>query len=64
VAILIDALLKTKDITIALRAVLAVAIQFTGYGYGFLLSTILLNFSKKEPQEIFPKLFFKTAKSG
>ncbi len=63
-AILIGALLKTKDITIALLAVLAVAIQFTGYGYGFLLSTILLNFNQKEPQEIFPKLFFKTAKSG
>ncbi len=62
--IFIDALIKTKQISIAFLAMFAVATQFLGYGYGFLLSTILLNFSNREPQEIFPKLFFKKAKTG
>ncbi|TMM56911.1 glycosyltransferase [Maribacter algarum] len=56
--VFIDALFKTKSIAIALWAVLAVQIQFVGYGLGFLKSTVLLNFTSKKPQEIFPKLFF------
>lgn len=55
----IDAFLKTKSLAIALLALLAVCIQFVGYGYGFLKSTILLNFTNKNPEDIFPKLFFK-----
>ncbi|MFK7812492.1 MAG: glycosyltransferase family 2 protein [Maribacter sp.] len=59
--VLIDALLKTKSLAIAMWAVLAVQIQFVGYGLGFLKSTVLLNFTNKEPHEIFPNLFFKNA---
>jgi len=56
--IFLDALVKTKSIAIALWSVLAVQLQFVGYGLGFLKSTVLLNFTGKKPQEIFPNLFF------
>ena len=58
IIVFIDAVLKTKSVAIALYAVFAVQIQFVGYGLGFLKSTVLLNFTSKEPQEIFPNLFF------
>ncbi|MEO9511334.1 MAG: glycosyltransferase [Flavobacteriaceae bacterium] len=54
-----DSLFKNKSIKVAVLTIFAALIQFTGYGIGFLKSTILLNFSKKEPEELFPKLFFK-----
>jgi glycosyltransferase involved in cell wall biosynthesis len=56
--VFIDAIFKTKSIAIALWAVLAVQIQFVGYGLGFLKSTVLLNFTNKKVQEVFPNLFF------
>ncbi|WP_425237386.1 glycosyltransferase [Ulvibacterium sp.] len=60
VLLFLDALLKTKNLSVALLSLLAVCIQFFGYGYGFLKSTIWVNFSKRQPWELFPKLFFKT----
>lgn len=54
-----DALIKNKNLKVAFLAIFAALTQFTGYGIGFLRSTILLNFSTKEPEELFPKLFFK-----
>tara|TARA_R110002051_G_scaffold235393_1_gene296893 strand:+ start:3652 stop:4656 length:1005 start_codon:yes stop_codon:yes gene_type:complete len=57
--LVIDSLLKNKNLAIALLSIAAVCIQFVGYGYGFLKSTLLLNFSKKNAEELFPKLFFK-----
>jgi glycosyltransferase involved in cell wall biosynthesis len=57
--IFIVAVLKTKNIIIAFQALLAVSIQFFGYGYGFLKSTILLHFKSEKPEVIFPHLFFK-----
>ncbi len=59
IAILFDALIHTKSIKIALLAMLAVWIQFYGYGIGFLKSTIALRIFKRNPEERFPKLFFK-----
>ena len=58
--LLVDALFKTKDVRVAVLALLATGVQFLGYGYGFLKSTIYLAFSKKPPEVLFPKLFFKT----
>ena len=55
----LDALLKTGNLKVAFFAIFAALTQFTGYGIGFLKSTMLLNFSTKEPEELFPKLFFK-----
>lgn len=58
-ALLLLALLKTKSISVAILSVFAALIQFVGYGYGFIRSTILVNFSGKEPEKLFPNLFFK-----
>jgi len=57
--IFLDASIKNKNLVVALLAIIAVMIQFLGYGYGFLKSVILVNFSKSKPQELFPELFFK-----
>ncbi len=57
--VFIDALLKNRSVAIALLSFLAVWIQFIGYGYGFLKSVILINFSGKTAEQVFPKLFFK-----
>ncbi|WP_291960215.1 glycosyltransferase [Maribacter sp.] len=54
----IDALRKTSNLKVAFLSLVATAIQFFGYGYGFLKSTLYINFSSKKPEEIFPKLFF------
>ncbi len=57
--LLMDAWTKTGSLRIGLLALPAVLIQFAGYGFGFLKSIILVNFSKKKPRELFPKLFFE-----
>ena len=57
--IFLDAFIKNKNLVVALLAIIAVMIQFFGYGYGFLKSVILVNFSKSKPQVLFPELFFK-----
>jgi glycosyltransferase involved in cell wall biosynthesis len=58
--VFISSLLKTKQIGIAIQALLAVNIQFSGYGYGFIKSTLKLMVSNKSAEELFPKLFFKS----
>ena len=44
---------------IGIWSIWAVCIQFYAYGTGFLGATLRLFFSKKEPEALFPKLFFK-----
>jgi len=60
--VFIDSFLKNKSVSVALLSLLAVCVQFLGYGYGFLKSTILLYFTGKKPEVLFPNLFFKTTK--
>jgi glycosyltransferase involved in cell wall biosynthesis len=55
----IVALLQTKSFRIGVLAVFATIIQFYGYGIGFLKSFIMIQILKKQPQKIFPELFFK-----
>jgi glycosyltransferase involved in cell wall biosynthesis len=57
--VFLSALLLRGNLKVAFLSVYALFIQFFGYGLGFLKSTILVNFSNKEPERIFPKLFFK-----
>ncbi|PRX54513.1 glycosyltransferase [Flagellimonas meridianipacifica] len=57
----IDSLAKNKSLIVAFLSIYAALVQFLGYGYGFLKSTFLVNFSKKKPEVLFPKLFFKKA---
>lgn len=60
VLVFIDSLLKNRSLAIALLSLVAVVIQFVGYGFGFLKSTIFINFSGKKPEALFPQLFFRT----
>lgn len=53
------ALISTKSIIVATQSILAIIIQFLGYGYGFLKSTFALSVLRKKPKEAFPNLFFK-----
>jgi hypothetical protein len=54
----IAAVARYKSLAVGWFAVWATVVQFAGYGYGFLYSVILLNFSNKKPEELFPDLFF------
>ena len=58
VLIFLDSMVKNKSISIALLSLLAVGIQFAGYGFGFLKSFLLLTLTRKKPQELFPEVFF------
>lgn len=53
------ALVDTKSLHVALLSVLAVFIQFLGYGFGFFKAFFKIKILKKQPQKAFPKLFFK-----
>ena len=57
--IFFEVLLKNRNGSIAGMALFAVLIQFFNYGYGFLKSTLLITFSKQQPEVLFPQLFFK-----
>ena len=53
------AIMKTKSILIAIQSMFAICIQFYGYGYGFLKSSLIIGLLNKKPEEQFPELFFK-----
>ena len=53
------ALLSSKSIVVALQALLAILVQFVGYGFGFLKSTFIIVVLGRKPREAFPHLFFK-----
>jgi hypothetical protein len=57
--IFIDATLKNKSIKIGAFSLLALFIQFFGYGLGFFESTMKVGVLKQKPQKAFPYLFFK-----
>lgn len=58
----LTALIKTKSLVVSILAIMAILIQFFGYGYGFLKSTLKLQFSNKSAEKLFPNLFFKSTK--
>lgn len=53
------AIISTKNMVVSTLALLAIIVQFFGYGYGFLKSTIAIELFKKDPEVYFPNLFFK-----
>jgi glycosyltransferase involved in cell wall biosynthesis len=57
---LIIALFSTKNIVVSVLSLIAIVIQFFGYGYGFLKSTLAIEVFKKDPETHFPNLFFKS----
>ncbi|MCA0152776.1 glycosyltransferase [Winogradskyella vincentii] len=56
---LIISFIANKNIIVAMQSILAILIQFFGYGYGFLKSSLLVGLLKREPNKVFPQLFFK-----
>ena len=57
-AILTDALIKTKRLSISFLSVAASFIQLYGYGYGFLRSAINILLLKKNERKVFRSFFF------
>lgn len=50
---------KNKNILIGLFSIIALFIQFFGYGLAFVRSTYYIRLLKKDPEKQFPNLFFK-----
>lgn len=50
---------QNKSIKIGALSVIAVLIQFYGYGSGYLKSFIAVHIFKEDPKKAFPELFFK-----
>ncbi|HEU0136296.1 MAG TPA: glycosyltransferase [Flavobacterium sp.] len=48
-----------SNLKVGLLAVAAVAIQFYGYGTGFLKSFVTIQVFDNDPEKVFPELFFK-----
>lgn len=57
--IFIMASYRNKSFKIGIFSLIAVAIQFFGYGIGFLKSFIRIQVFKGNPETVFPELFFK-----
>jgi glycosyltransferase involved in cell wall biosynthesis len=57
--IFLDACIKNKSIRIGVMVILAVFIQFFGYGLAFLKSTFYIKWLGRDPEIQFPNLFFK-----
>ncbi|MFB9057882.1 glycosyltransferase [Mariniflexile ostreae] len=53
------ALFTSKRLVVAVLSLFAISLQFIGYGYGFIKSTLAIAILNKDPERYFPKLFFK-----
>lgn len=58
--VFVVSLIKNTNLLVSLMSVLATLIQFLGYGFGFMLSTVKISIFSNKPDELFPFLFFKT----
>jgi len=56
--VFVDASFKNKNVIIGFLAIIALFIQFFGYGFGFVKSTFYTNILKRDPEKQFPYLFF------
>ncbi|WP_034040263.1 glycosyltransferase [Wocania ichthyoenteri] len=56
----LTALIATRSIIVSVLSLIAICVQFFGYGYGFLKSTFAISVLKKNPETFFPQLFFKS----
>lgn len=54
------ALVSSKNMVVSVLALMAILVQFFGYGYGFLKSTFAVSILNKVPENYFPQLFFKS----
>ncbi|MDN3677157.1 glycosyltransferase [Flavobacterium paronense] len=60
--LLVEATVQNKSFKIGFLSLIAVLIQFFGYGRGFLESYIKVILLKQKPEVAFPELFFKLKK--
>ncbi len=58
ILIFLGATIRFENVSIGLQSILAVLIQFYGYGKGFLKSYYYIHLLKRVPEEQFAKLFF------
>lgn len=56
--IFMGALVMYRSLSIAFQSIIAVCVQFFGYGKGFLISYYYIHLLKRKPQQQFQKLFF------
>lgn len=59
ILVFVDALMKEKNVTIAVMSIYAVFLQFFSYGIAFLKSVFFINIMRKNPENVYPFLFFK-----
>lgn len=57
--VLIGSAWQNKNIWVGVLSVVAMFIQFFGYGIAFMQATFYIQLLKKDPEKQFPKLFFK-----
>ena len=57
--VFIDSSIRNKNLSIGTLSVVALFIQFFGYGIAFLRSNYFIHILKRDPEKQFPKLFFK-----
>ncbi len=55
----VSALIYSKNGIVAFQSIIAIIVQFFGYGYGFIKSLFNLHVLGKKPKDAFPHLFFK-----
>ncbi|MBT8393724.1 MAG: glycosyltransferase [Flavobacteriaceae bacterium] len=57
--VFVVSLIKNKSIIVALISIITTILQFLGYGFGFIISTLNINIFNRKPEVIYPFLFFK-----
>lgn len=59
VMIFTGAWMAERSLKVALMSIPAVLVQFAGYGTAFVHSYFLINLMRRDPEKVFPNLFFK-----
>ncbi len=59
IVLFIHSVFLNRSVKVGFLSICAVFVQFFGYGLAFLKSTFYIRLLKKEPEQQFPKLFFK-----
>lgn len=57
--VFLDSVVKNKSLSVGFLTVIALFIQFFGYGLAFLKSTFYIKFLDRDPEKQFPNMFFK-----
>ena len=57
--VFLDSVVKYKSLSVGFLTVIALFIQFFGYGLAFLKSTFYIKFLGRDPEKQYPNMFFK-----